>query len=341
MPGAEGDRIRQGRKLGRGLSEVSHVFLSGSRGPVDDAPGPVPVGGVSKGRVDDKPAAHLDPEPDLWSPRSSLVSITSGGCVRGKTMLTVNLAHGLLAGGRKVAVVNADSERPDVFDAMGCARPRPEESSGEGAEDAAADEVMVAGDHFAGIVAVDAVARLGRSGSGVLDALEAAARRAHVVLIDTSPWGVEPGGAVWGKAGLVIVVAEPGTERMQASYAAVKRVHAAAPSARIGLVLNRVRSYAEGEDCFRKLAEVSRKFLKINLRNHGCVLFDAVAAEAYQRAIPLAKALPGAKAARCVDAILGLIMMDESAIARRRREVTFEECALRRGRLQALKSSAF
>ncbi|MFZ1946667.1 MAG: hypothetical protein WAW06_03915 [bacterium] len=335
MQGSGGDRVRQVRRLGRGLSEVSHVFLSGAPGPAQNLPEQVPADRFDKPRT-----ASLQPERDLWSPRSSLISITSGGRARGKTLLTVNLAYGLLTAGRKVAVVNADPERPDIFDAMGCARPSPGESA-EGAEDPAADDVMVAGDHFAGVVAVDAVVRPGRAGCATLDALETAARRGHVALIDTSPWDAEPGRTVWGKAGLVIVVAEPGSERMQASYATVKRVHAAAPAARIGLVLNRVRSYAEGEDCFRKLAEVSRKFLKINLRNHGCVLFDAVAAEAYQRAIPLAKAFPGSKATRCVDAILDLIMMDESAIARRRREVTFEECALRKGRLQALKSSAF
>jgi flagellar biosynthesis protein FlhG len=335
VQGSGGDRVRQVRTLGRGLSEVSHVFLSGAQRSGQDRPEK-----IAARRFDATPAADLEPERDLWSPKSSLISITSGGRVRGKTLLTVNLAYRLLTEGRKVAVVNADPERPDVFDAMGCARPRPGESA-EDPVDAGANDAMVAGDHFAGIVAVDALARPGRVGCATLDALETAARRGHVVLVDTSAWDGEPGRTVWGKAGLVIVLAEPGSERMQASYATVKRVHAAAPSARIGLVLNRVRSYAEGEDCFRKLAEVSRKFLKINLRNHGCVLFDAVAAEAYQRAIPLAKAFPGSKATGCVDAILGLIMMDESAIARRRREVTFEECALRKGRLQALKSSAF
>jgi flagellar biosynthesis protein FlhG len=205
-----------------------------------------------------------------------------------------------------------------------------------------------------GIPVVDAV-RLGgihgagaRAGTGneprgplgerdLLDSLEQAGREAQIVIVDTCPWA-DLSREVWKIAALSIVMAEPDSDRMRAAYVAIKRVRTASPTSRIGLVLNCVRSYAQGEECFRKLAEVSRKFLKTNLRNYGYIPHDTVVGKAYQTAIPLVRAFPDSKAAKCIEAILGLIVMDESAIARRRREVTYEECALKRGRLQALRS---
>jgi MinD-like ATPase involved in chromosome partitioning or flagellar assembly len=89
---------------------------------------------------------------------------------------------------------------------------------------------------------------------------------------------------------------------------------------------------------FRKLAEISRKVLKINLRNYGYVFLDDAVPEALRQTVPLVMAFPDSRAVRCLEEILGLIAMDESAIARRRKEVKLTECALKRGKLEALKS---
>jgi MinD-like ATPase involved in chromosome partitioning or flagellar assembly len=169
-----------------------------------------------------------------------------------------------------------------------------------------------------------------------MSAIEAAAHDVQTVIIDTASSG-DLSRAVWGISTLALVVAEPGSEQLKASYVAVKRVHAAG-CPRIGLVINLVRSYAQGEACFRKLAEISRKFLKINLRNYGYIFYDDAVNEALRQAVPLVKAFPDSKAGKCLDSILGLIAMDESAIARRRKEVRLAECALKSGKLEALRS---
>ena len=330
MGGRGADETRPPRKLGRGLSEVSHIFLSAAepargaapRPPAEPAQGPKPAeveGGVAEAVP--RAAHRLPGEENPWLPRSNYVSITSGEGVRGKTLLAASVAYGLQARGRRVALVNADVGRPDLRDAVGGRERGPARS----AEDEAGAVPMV-----------DVLA--GPDGeTGALKALEAAAREAQTVIVDTSPW-VEASAAMWRIANLCIVVAEPGSEKLKASYVTIKRIHSVRPDARIGLVINGVRSYAQGEDCFRKLAEVARKFLKINLRNYGCVLRDAAVGEAYARAVPLVKAFPDSKAAKCIDAVTGLILMDQSAIARRRREVSFPECVLKRERLPVLRS---
>ena len=136
---------------------------------------------------------------------------------------------------------------------------------------------------------------------------------------------------IWKFSRLVVVLAEANTEKMQASYATIKRVNSVAPNTRIGLVVNLVQSHEEAESCFRKISGVCRRFLKINLRNYGHIVHSGTVNEAYQRAVPLIRAFPESRAATCISSILGLIVMDESAIAKRRREVKAEECALKGG----------
>jgi flagellar biosynthesis protein FlhG len=342
LAGRDDPDARPTKKLGRGLSEVSHLFFSGK----ERTPSTLTRrAGDAQERVADEWTA---PDTRLWHPRATYIAITSGDGVRGKTFLAASLAFGLVARGRRVAVVNADVARPDVLDVLGSSRP---DSPGA---------VGAAGGAYGGIPTADALAQSNSafpdaamawpeppgSPAGApspmpvvdpLPAIDAVARDGQTVIIDI-PSGADLGPAVWQMSNLAIVVVEPGAEKIKASYVAIKRIHAASSAARIGLAINRVQSYAEGEECFRKLAEICRKFLKINLRNYGYVLEDAAASEALLRAVPLTKAFPDSIAARCIDSILGLIVMDESAIARRRKEVTLAECASRRDRLEVLRS---
>lgn len=368
MAGRDDPDANPARKLGRGLSEVSHLFISGqervARGvkpqqahaqPAHPQPAEVrPPSSLNRRLADsrERPSDEWTAgDSGLWRPRATYISVTSGDGVRGKTFLTANLAFGLVARGRRVAVVNADVAKPDILDVLGSSRA--ESAGGVGA----------AGGAYGGIPTADALAQSNFASPDAavawpespgspetpfetpspmpfadpLPAIEAVAREGQTVIIDI-PSGADLAPAVWRISNLAIVVAEPGAEKIKASYVAIKRIHAASSGARIGLAINLIQSYAEGEECFRKLAEICRKFLKINLRNYGYVLEDAAASEALLRAVPLIKAFPDSIAARCIDSILGLICMDESAIARRRKEVTLTGCESRKGRLEVLRS---
>lgn len=301
---SNGRRVSR-RKLGRGLSQVSHVFLSG----------------VER-REREMALPDETTDPALWMPDTGLISITSGEGVRGKTLLAANLGYGLYKKGHRVAVVNADSGKPDAIDIA---------SAGV----AAFGDAGVADGQLGGFASVDLLSDAKTaggqgSGSSLLKDLEAAARQAQFVIVDTCPGG----GAselIWKLARLVVVIAEPDTDKMRASYAAIKRVHAASPEGRIGLVVNMAKRHVEAEQCFRKISGVCRRFLKTNLRNYGHIVLSNRVAEACERAEPLIHAYPGSRAARCVNSILRLIVMDESAIAKRRREVKIKECALKGG----------
>jgi flagellar biosynthesis protein FlhG len=308
-----GKATGRSRKLGRGLSQVSHVFLSGAERDSAQA-----VEGAS---------ARNDDASDIkfWLPEARLISVTSGAGVCGKTTVAANIGFGLHEKGRKIAFVDADPDGPGIMAVTGVAPTADGES------------LMRTNEAFGGIAAVGGVASEGQSsskGSGTATAvgrIAEAARQARTLVVDTSPRG-ESSPAVWQLARLVLVLTEPATESMQASYATIKRVRSASSRARIGVIVNRAKDHDEAEQCFRKISGVSRRFLKTNTRNYGFIVHSDAVREACERAVPLTRAFPGSRAARCIDSILALIVMDESAIARRRREVTVEACALKGGR---------
>ncbi len=303
MPGKP-DGPKSGRRLGRGLSQVSHVFLSGAERR--------------------EPQTGDSEDPDLWLPDAGLISVTSGDAVRGKTLVASNLGFGLYQRGRKVAVVNADPSRPGILDVI------------SEVPDARDGGVWQSDRGSGGIATIDiggptASDSAGEASHRPLGVLESAARQAQFVIVDASP-KTQSSQMLWKFSRLVIVVTEANTEKMQASYATIKMVNSVAHGRRIGVVVNLVRGHEEAESCFRKMSSVCRRFLKINLRNYGYIVHSDEVYEAYQRAVPLMRAFPESRAAKCISSIVGLIVMDESAIAKRRREVKEEECALRGGK---------
>ncbi|MGD9140711.1 MAG: hypothetical protein PVJ42_04145 [bacterium] len=306
-----GERRGPRRKLGRGLKDVSHIFLSGAE----------PGESFSEPAAGPDPFEDAHPAPATWLPDATYISITSGERVKGKSMFSANLAFSLRARGYRVTLVNADSDEPGLLDLTGCRQ-------GE-----VLDGSLVTNEAFGELPVVTIYGGKRNPGETRLDVTEplaAAGREARLVVSDTSPLADTSYG-MWRIASLVVVLTEPSIDSMRSSYVVIKRIHSAAPGTRIGLVVNSATSHAEGEQCFRKISGVSRDFLKINLRNYGIIMRDQAARQAGEKRVPLLGAFPGSKASECVESVARLILMDESAIARRRTEVRPEECALRRG----------
>jgi len=299
------------RKLGRGLSDVSHIFLSGAE----------PGRRLPDLKVAEEEERGIEREPSDWLPDATYISVTSGERVKGKTSLAANLAFSFRGRGYRVTIVNADPDQPDLI-----------ALTGAGIEETGGD-LLRSSEPFGGLPVVTIYGGMRRAvdrGPDVVESMAAAGREARLVVADTAPLA-DTSYAIWKMCNLVVVITEPDIDSMRSSYVAIKRIRSAAPGVRIGLVVNRVRSYTEGEQCYRKISGVSRDFLKINLRNYGIIMRDQAAIEAGERGVPLLGAYPASQASECVEAIARLILMDESAIARRRTEVRPEECALRKG----------
>jgi flagellar biosynthesis protein FlhG len=305
MAPGEPRQPRKRKKLGRGLSDISHVFLSGAE----------------EARAKDQ----ADADSSLWFPDVDVLSVTSGEGVRGKTFLSANLAFGLSLEGYRVALVNADPARPGILDVTGADFDR--EDSGE----------LRSNPGFGGMPEVDLVRFPDPASPKTVGSVSSAAgierlgTRVQRIVVDTSPTA-GTGLAIWKFAKLILVIAEASSEGMKSSYLTIKRVHSASPSARIGLVVNLAEDRNIAGQCHRKLSNVCRRFLKTNLRNYGYIVPSDAVERSCRRAVPLAREHPESRIAKCIDYVVRLIIMDQMAIARRRREVMVRTCGSREGR---------
>jgi len=276
------------RKLGRGLADVAHVFLSAS---------------------EDKPTQPVD-QPEFWLIRNKIMSVTSGEDVRGKTLLAFALSLGIVRLGRSAALVSPDHDLLKAALGRICSDAQ---SAGE--------SVPINLPRLYSFPQID---------DGVIDSkantewVESACREAGFVIIDTPP-DASLSLKIWKLCDLVIVLTEPSTRKMQSSYATIKRIVNANKNSRIGLVVNMARGYDEAEKCFRKMSSATRNFMKVNLRNYGFMPFAELLVDLWQGVEPFGKLDSFGMVARG-EQIARSILMDESAIARRGKEVTVKPC---------------
>lgn len=277
------------RKLGRGLAEVAHVFLSASEEKVPE----------------------LVEQPEFWLIKDKVISVTSGEGVRGKTLLAFAVSVALVSLGRSAALVSPHHQL--LRDVIG--------------------KIDAAGDGSTGQsmpIRYPSIHQFGQIDEGRSDFetqtewIELPCREASFVIIDTPP-DISLHSQIWKLSNLVIVLTEPVTKKMQSSYAAIKGIVSVNKDSRIGLVVNMVRGHDEAEKCFRKMSSATRSFIKVNLRNYGYIPFAGSLTDVWQTA-ELLKNLESCGVIKRAVQIAGSILMDESAIARRGKEVTLKPC---------------
>lgn len=275
------------RKLGRGLADVAHVFLSASE--------------------EKKP--ELVEQPEFWLIKDKILSVTGGEGVRGKTLLAFLLSMRLGSIGRSVALISPHYEmlRTFVDQTMNLV-----DGWGEGI--AFGRSCLYP---FGEISPRD-------TSPNSAEWLEVPCRQAGFVIVDTPPES-EFCEQVWRLSNLVLVLTEPGTRQMRSSYATIKRIVAVNKIYRVGLIVNMARGHDEGERCFRKMAGATRSYIKVNLRNYGYIPFEERLLNFWENAGMLPD-LKSCQASKRIEQIAKSILMDEAAIAKRGKEVTLRLC---------------
>ncbi len=281
--GAKTERVK---RLGRGLADVSHVFLSGTS---------------------DERADAAEPS-DFWLPERRLIAITSGKGVRGKTLVAFGLAHGLAEKGRRVALFTDDEAL--LSDAK-LSPPAGGEPKGKGP-------------HSLSIFELSPLLTVLEDGVDV-NQLERAADGYDVVVVEVTPQ-ISSETLIWKLARLIIVIAEPGTRQMQAAYAMIKRLATSRAGCRIGLVVNLARDYDEAERCFRKISRACREFLKVNVRNYGYVALSDEVVRVLAGGKQPSYVWSNPLIARCFESIVRIYLIDDRAVRRRRKEVKQKSC---------------
>ncbi|MBX6394186.1 MAG: P-loop NTPase [Alicyclobacillaceae bacterium] len=103
--------------------------------------------------------------------------------------------------------------------------------------------------------------------------------------------------------GEILLVTTPEPTAMADAYALVKVLVKRLPTVRIGVVVNRCRSFAEGLETSNRLAAVSKTFLDYQLKVAGYVLEDPALGKAVLRQTPVLLGAPKSRASQCIRQI--------------------------------------
>jgi flagellar biosynthesis protein FlhG len=243
--------------------------------------------------------------------RHTTIAIASGKGGVGKTWFAITLAHALSRLGRHVLLFDADLGLANVDIQLGLT-PHLDLASVIGGRASLADASLHHRDGGFDIVA-------GRSGSGMLSALDAAAlerllaaleveaTRYNVVLLDLGA-GLEPPVrrmSAWADRLLVLATEEPTS--LTDAYAVLKLYAADRPDGDARVVVNQASSQTAGERTFGTLERACRTFLGRAPSLAGIIRRDERVRDAIRRQTLLLSRHPNAQAAGDVEAIARLL----------------------------------
>ncbi len=230
-----------------------------------------------------------------------VIAVTGGKGGVGKTSVSVNLATGLAAAGRRVVLLDGDLGLANVDVLLGLS-PRytlAHVLSGE----RTLDEILVTAKQGFKIVpaasgAADLAALDGACHLGLVQAFSALATRLDVLIIDTAA-GIAPGVLQFSQAAqhvLVVVTDEPAS--MTDAYALIKVLSRDHGVTRFRVVANMSRGAGEGETLFKKLEKVTGRFLDVLLEYAGEVPDDEHMRRAIRVQRPVVDVYPGSPSGR-------------------------------------------
>jgi flagellar biosynthesis protein FlhG len=230
-----------------------------------------------------------------------VIAVTGGKGGVGKTSVSVNLATGLAAAGRRVVLLDGDLGLANVDVLLGLT-PRytlAHVLSGE----RTLDEIMVtsqqgfkivpAASGAANLAGMDGIAHL-----GLVQAFSSIATRLDVLIIDTAA-GIAPGVLQFSQAAqhvLVVVTDEPAS--ITDAYALIKVLSRDHGVTRFRVVANMSRNTGEGETLFNKLERVTSRFLDVLLEYAGEIPDDEHVRRAIKVQRPVLDAYPASQAGR-------------------------------------------
>lgn len=235
--------------------------------------------------------------------RGSVIAITSGKGGVGKSNIAVNLAIQLSAAGKGVVLLDADLglANADVL----CNIDLPCNLSHVIARKKELRDVLVkAPGGFALIGGASGLARMAdladEDRQRLIDALADLEERTDIILIDTGA-GISPNVLSFTRAAdHVLVVTTPEPTAITDAYALIKVVSRDGTDRRISLLVNQVRSEAEGHVVHDRIAKVARQFLGVHVLDAGYVLADEQVPNAVRRRTPFVLGTPRCPASQCI-----------------------------------------
>jgi flagellar biosynthesis protein FlhG len=238
-----------------------------------------------------------------------VIAVTGGKGGVGKTSVSVNLATGLAAAGKRVVLLDGDLGLANVDVLLGLS-PRytlAHVLSGE----RTLDEILVQAPQGFSIVpaasgAADLASLNGAGHLGLVQAFSSLASRLDVMIIDTAA-GIAPGVLQFSQAAqhvLIVLCDEPAS--LTDAYALVKVLSRNHGVQRFHVLANMTRSPGEGSALFGKLERVTGRFLDVVLDYVGEIPDDDFVRRAIRAQRPVLDAFPSSPAGRAFKKLAGV-----------------------------------
>lgn len=302
------------KRLGKGLEEVSHLFLSAEENE------------ETQSRQRSQPSPQSSEESEGIFP--GVVAITGDHRSLEKSFVVSNLAIELARRGRQVRVVDADLSFPDQPFLWGL---RPTDSVARLAtaeEDNQELQVVLRGPLGVKLLSLDidfsrllALPKLARQ--RLLAGLTAFEADAQLMLVDT-PMTLSPNSRlIFQLAHQIVVLVPSDTLGMIDGYAVIKGILAMRPAAQVGLVVYNIRMVAEAEAIANKMRQVVSKFLNANIVSLGFLYADLNIGKSIAQRKPLVLSALRSKVVKNVRGIADKIWAQEEKMARAGRDPFF------------------
>lgn len=230
-----------------------------------------------------------------------VIAVTGGKGGVGKTSVSVNLATGLAAAGKRVVLLDGDLGLANVDVLLGLS-PRYTLAHVLAGERSIDEILMKAPQGFqivpaasgaADLASLDANAHL-----GLVQAFSSLSSRIDTLIIDTAA-GIAPGVLQFSQAAqhvLIVLCDEPAS--LTDAYALIKVLSRNHGVGRFRVLANMTRAPGEGHALFGKLERVTGRFLDVNLEYTGEIPEDDFVKRAIRAQRPVLDAFPSSPAGR-------------------------------------------
>jgi flagellar biosynthesis protein FlhG len=285
--------LKDNKRLGKGLEDVSHLFLSS-----EETSPPTRTGENPAGR-------QRDPRDSETVPR--VVAVTGDHRCLEKSFLVCNLAVELARRRRQVGIVDADPSFPDQAFLWGR---RPGDSLARLVEEENGQEPQVILEGPLGIkllsldVDLDHLRELPEpSRERIWAGLRTFESDTHMILVDT-PAPIQGNARLIHRLAHQIVVMVPSDPLgMLDAYSVIKRILAARPEVALSVVIYQVRMVSEAQAIFEQLTRALGEFLNVTVVNLGHLYADVNIERSILQRTPLCLTPARSRAAQCLAQI--------------------------------------
>ena len=281
--------MKQTKKLGRGLEDFSHLFLSSPGGK--SQPAEIP-------EIEEPPGKAL-------KAHARTVCIAGERGVGERAFLAVSLAVTFAGQGKKVVVFDADFSLPRLCMLM---ERVPSNSLLNLITHPERKGAVLKESSGVTLITLDVdVATLrcltDRERLSLTAAISTSVEEASVVLVITSGDFINQMKVFIESADDIVVVAPQPVAEMINAYGLIKKIFQLDEHARVGIIASRSTLFDHADAVFEKMQRVVKKFLDKPLLNHGYLPDDKAIIGFLERGRPDANLLPSPETTRCLAAI--------------------------------------